>query len=159
MDHSLLPSVAKATLPVKYEAAKVALAECDRIDECKEWANTAAALASYAKQSDDMEMEHTAMRIRARALRRCGELLMDIEKNSGGRPSKTSAGTVSSFTRKDAAKKAGMYFRGDVRSYLEAMQTYDMDDIVAGCDPKDRAKLARDLNQMDKYNAQLKSKL
>ena len=30
-----------------------ALAACNRIDECHEWANKAEALASYAKMADD----------------------------------------------------------------------------------------------------------
>ena len=46
-------NVAGARLPAAYEAVKVALANCVRIDECKEWANRAEALASYAKQADD----------------------------------------------------------------------------------------------------------
>ena len=70
--------VADAPLPVKYEAAKVALAECERVDECSTWAKKAAALASYARQSNDDSLEKTAMRIRARAIRRCGELLKEI---------------------------------------------------------------------------------
>ena len=48
-----LPSIANAQLPEKYEAAKTALAECARIDECKDWADKAHAMASYAKQADD----------------------------------------------------------------------------------------------------------
>jgi len=40
-----LPSIAAAKLPASYEAAKIALAECSRIDECKNWANKAEALA------------------------------------------------------------------------------------------------------------------
>jgi hypothetical protein len=32
-------------------APSAALAECERIDECKDWANRADALASYAKQA------------------------------------------------------------------------------------------------------------
>lgn len=46
----------------------------------------AAALASYAKQADDDELEKHALRVRARAIRRCGELLQQIDKGRGGRP-------------------------------------------------------------------------
>ena len=45
--------VAAARLPVAYEQAKVALAACAKIDECRDWADRAKALASYAKQADD----------------------------------------------------------------------------------------------------------
>jgi hypothetical protein len=38
-------------------------------------ATKSATLASYAKQSGDKTLEHAAMRIRAGAVRRCGELL------------------------------------------------------------------------------------
>jgi hypothetical protein len=41
-----LPSnidIANAQLPVTYKEAKAALSECARIDECKTWANKAAA--------------------------------------------------------------------------------------------------------------------
>jgi hypothetical protein len=107
MNHALLPSKTRATLPVKYEAAKLALSECSRIDECKEWADQAMALASYAKQADDKEMEKTAMRIRARAVRRCGELLKEIEKGQGRRDGKWSTLRGTPF-RKDIARDAGM---------------------------------------------------
>jgi hypothetical protein len=105
MDHSLLPSIKSASLPAKYQAAKVALAECNRIDECKDWADKTMALASYAKQSGDKEMENTAMRIRARAIRRCGELLQEFEKGTGAH---LKSGGAPTFMRKDAAKEAGM---------------------------------------------------
>jgi hypothetical protein len=39
--------------------------ECSRIDECKDWADRAAALASYAKQADD------ETRLPARSLEGC----------------------------------------------------------------------------------------
>ena len=104
MDHSLLPNRNGATLPAKYEAAKMALAECNRIDECKDWGDKAAALASYAKQADDKEMERTAMRIRARACRRCGVLLQEFEKAKN----QHDAASRSAPTRTQAATQAGL---------------------------------------------------
>jgi len=42
--------VANARLPEVYERAKLVLTECERLDECSEWANQAEALASYARK-------------------------------------------------------------------------------------------------------------
>lgn len=107
MNHALLPKAANANLPATYEAAKYALAECNRIDECKEWSDKAQALASYARQADDKELETTAMRIRARAIRRCGELLKEVEKTSfKGNQHVVTASTGPN--RKELAKDAGM---------------------------------------------------
>jgi hypothetical protein len=89
-------AIKEAPLPVKYEAAKAALAECSSVDECSTWAKKAAALASYARQADDRSLEDMAARIRARAIRRIGELLKAIPKSSGGSPTHKS-------TRGDAA--------------------------------------------------------
>lgn len=75
---------ASARFPERYEGARRALAETARIDECKEWANKAQALASYAKQIKDEELEKLSRRIRARAMRRAGELLAEIEPAQGG---------------------------------------------------------------------------
>jgi hypothetical protein len=108
MNHSQLPSVASAQLPAKYEAAKMALTECNQIDECKDWSDKAQALASYAKQSKDDEMEKTAMRIRARAVRRCGELLKEIEKAKGGDRRDQRGGKSPLVSRKAEAEKAGL---------------------------------------------------
>ena len=111
MNHSLLPStqaVRTATLPQKYEAAKVALAECNHIDECKDWGDKMQALASYARQSEDKEMEKTAMRIRARAVRRCGVLLKEIEKAQGKRTDKPHIATGTKLSRTETAAQAGM---------------------------------------------------
>ena len=46
------------------------------------------AIASYAKQSNDDTLLNTAMRIKARALRRGAELWKQLPKESGGRPPK-----------------------------------------------------------------------
>lgn len=107
MNHALLPNTQNANLPATYEAAKMALANCNRIDECKDWSDKAQALASYARQSEDKEMETTAMRIRARAIRRCGELLKEIEKGHG-KNQNISSGIPTNVTRKEAANQAGL---------------------------------------------------
>ena len=110
INHSTLPSIKKASLPVNYEAAKTALAECTRLDECKEWADKAAALASYAKQSEDEGMFNMATRIRARAVKRCGDLLKEIEVKHGQRSDLEHrvAALPMLETRKSAAEEAGM---------------------------------------------------
>ena len=43
---AIIAGAPTAPLPKAYESAKTALAECTRIDECREWANKAQALAS-----------------------------------------------------------------------------------------------------------------
>lgn len=70
---------AHAKLPVNYEQAKTALANVEKIDECKDWADRAAALASYARQAKDDALVKMSMRIQGRAIRRCGELLKQVD--------------------------------------------------------------------------------
>ena len=96
-----------ARLPSTYQAAKAAIRQCASVDECKEWTDRAAALASYAKQAQDNQLEHLAHRIRNRATRRAGELIKQIEPSNGGRPPKTRDGAVPS-SRKAAAAEAGL---------------------------------------------------
>ena len=109
-----MPEGDDVQLPVRYEAAKAALAECNDLDECKDWADKAAALASYAKQADDDALHRFADRIRARAVRRAGELLSEFQTGSkGGRPAENGTGgdTVS---QRGAAEMAGMSKRQEV---------------------------------------------
>lgn len=95
-----------ARLPSTYSAAKRAISQCASIDECKDWSDKAAALASYAKQAQDDQLEKMAARIRARATRRAGELLKQIEPAGGVRTDlEPSAGA---HTRSVAARDAGM---------------------------------------------------
>lgn len=97
-----------AKLPASYSAAKAALMECSRIDECKEWADRASALASYAKQAQDSQLEDMAKRIKNRALRRAGELLDQIEPGQGARDGKRREGAHPPLTRRQAACEAGL---------------------------------------------------
>lgn len=99
------PSIAAARLPAVYEAAKTALAECSRLDECQDWADKAEAMASYAKQASDNSLRKMADRIQARAIRRCGELLRQIRPATGAHLKKAGDCPLS---RKEAAQEAGL---------------------------------------------------
>jgi len=99
-----LPSIANAKLPGAYTVAKRALAECEKIDECKDWADKAAALGSYARQAKDESLFKLATRIQARAIRRCGELLKEFEPAKNQHDASTGGGT----SRKQAAEEAGL---------------------------------------------------
>lgn len=76
-------NVKGAKLPDTYENARNALVTCERLDECKDWSDKAAALASYARMADDDELHKMAVRIKSRAIRRAGELLKQIEPATG----------------------------------------------------------------------------
>jgi hypothetical protein len=78
-----ITSIRNAPLPQTYVNAKTALESCQAVDECKDWADKAAALASYARQADDVELEKMAVRIRSRALRRAGELAKQMMQPHG----------------------------------------------------------------------------
>lgn len=110
-----LPAIATAKLPGAYERAKASLENCAHVDECADWANKAEAIASYARQSRDESLLQTATRIKARATRRCGELLSQIKPAhgaGGGRPSKDpklrGGRPPDVITRAAAAKQAGL---------------------------------------------------
>ena len=75
-----------------------------RIDECKDWADKALALKSYAKQAHDQEMFNTAQRIQDRALRQAGKLLASIQKANVRR----NRGKPISSSRSKAARDAGL---------------------------------------------------
>ena len=101
-------NVAQAPLPARYESAKVALAECHRHDECKDWADKAEAMASYARQAGDDKLLKMAVRIKSRAMRRCGELLKEYQTGAkGGRPSENGGGAPT-VSQRQAAEQAGM---------------------------------------------------
>lgn len=74
----------KDGVPVLYEAAVNALAICMRIDECRGWKAKAAALEEYAREAHDESLFNAASKIKARAIRRQGELLEAEEAKAGG---------------------------------------------------------------------------
>lgn len=103
-----IPGADAARLPAVYENAKLALAECDEIDECKDWADKAQALASYARQAGDSSLHRFAERIQARAIRRCGELLKQVPQGHGARDGKRQDGAAPPLTRTQVAEDAGL---------------------------------------------------
>ncbi|MGH3429173.1 MAG: hypothetical protein ACRDQZ_16665 [Mycobacteriales bacterium] len=99
--------IAQAKLPARYEAARTAIAECDRIDELKDLADKQAALASYARLSKDTSLHQLALRIQSRAIRRAGELLKQIPR--GDEATRYGQdGAVPPVTRTQAADDAGL---------------------------------------------------
>jgi hypothetical protein len=122
----------RVTLPASYLAARIALAKCDRIDECQEWASKAAAIASYAHQSKDDTLLATAERIRARAVRRLGELLGKV-------PVYPASGT----SRREAADDAGLTRLDRLQaSAVAAIPAAKFDEIVERKNPPKLYKLA-----------------
>jgi hypothetical protein len=105
---SALPGISTAQLPVAYSRAREELAKCWRVDECKSWADKAQALASYAKQADDKGLYEVALRIQARAIRRCGELLKEVDSATGANLPNVERKGGRPFGRTQAATNAGL---------------------------------------------------
>lgn len=111
-----IPVTADAKLPATYEAARTAIAECERIDECKTWADKAAAMKAYAIMRDDRTLHNLALRIQLRAERRCGELLQQIPPGDkatrfgqvGDHPPVTRAKTATAAGLSDHQRKTAL---------------------------------------------------
>lgn len=75
----------------RYEAAERAIAAAEAVDEVLEIRSQATAWAAYAKQAKNRELEIKAARIRFRAEKRLGEMLIAAKESGqirGGRPDK-----------------------------------------------------------------------
>jgi hypothetical protein len=137
-----LPSArSEAPLPVTYTDAKAALERCERVDECAEWADRAGALASYARQARDTELEAMAKRMRARAVRRAGELLQEIPTCRGRRrdlfPDRPAG------ARTEQARRAGMSASQQKTAIrLAKIPTQDFEAAVEAADPPGTMRLA-----------------
>lgn len=139
MNMQLTPS--SAALPRAYEAAKSALAQCQALDECKDWSDKAAALASYAKQAEDDALLKMATRIKARAVRRAGELLRQIEPASGARTDLQPS--MGDRTRSETAQDAGMSKHQQMQATrIAAISEADFNAQVEGQSPPTLTQLA-----------------
>lgn len=101
-----------AKLAPNYEAMRNAIAVCERVDEIANLANQAVAAQAYFSQSQDIENEMHASRIRVRAERKLGELLRKMaetgqrEKRGGDRAKSRGATLVELGIPKDRASRA-----------------------------------------------------
>jgi hypothetical protein len=72
---------------IRYDTMCQAIAEAYEVDEVKEIRDRAAALEHYSRQAHNVEAERQCCEIRLRAERKAGELLRQMDKAKGGRPS------------------------------------------------------------------------
>lgn len=74
-------------IPVEYETAVKALAECITLDEAKYWDNKADALAAWAKIYHSSEAERKAKQLKLHAYRRMGQIAGELRpQKKGTRP-------------------------------------------------------------------------
>ena len=91
---------------VRYEAARQALQEAVRIDEAKDIRDKAVALAEYARQREDADLESAMSRLRIRADIRIGELSRDLVKAKQG--GKGGGSDIRNGAKVEALEKAGI---------------------------------------------------
>jgi hypothetical protein len=81
---------------MRYDQMGRAIRACTDVDEVKKIRSKALAVQIYAAQAKNLELEEQAKRVRLRAEKRCGELLVEMaekeerqtQKSGGGRPAK-----------------------------------------------------------------------
>ena len=78
------------TALTKYDAACRAIAEAATVDEVKFIHDEAAAMAAYARQAKNRDLEAQCVEMRMRATRRIGEMMREQKRtiglSEGGRP-------------------------------------------------------------------------
>jgi hypothetical protein len=97
-----------AAFPENYERARAAIIECSRIDQVADWANKAAAMATYARQIQDTAMRDAANRIQCRAIEKLGELLKELRTSRTEQIGKMAAASGISSTRIYQAKRISL---------------------------------------------------
>ena len=114
-----------------------------QIDECQEWADRAKALASYAKQAHDDDLHKMAVRIKVRAIDRCGELLKQCEAAKNQYDARARAG-AGARTRTQEAQNAGLSKRQQVTAVrVHNVPRHEFESLVESDKPPPITRLAR----------------
>lgn len=119
---------------IKYEAARLALAECKTFDEAKSWVDKAEAMRAYGRIAKDKTMEVDAAEIRLRAERRLGEMLIEQKETIGLNTGAKGIGksVVPSQNRTPTLDEAGIDKKLSMRSQQYAsVPSEEFDAIVA----------------------------
>ena len=134
---------------VKYDAAKAAIAECERVDEAKDWVDKMAACEAYYRQAGDRDLMRKAFRIRMRAKRRFGELSKAMPKAAPGPKPEISSDSEPISAPKPKGEALAEMGAGKTFVYeaerLAALAEKDFDLAVNGYEPpSENALLALD---------------
>ena len=114
---------------VRYEAARQALQEAVRIDEAKDIRDKAVALAEYARQREDAELESAMSRLKIRADIRIGELSKLILEDGRGRPKNGTNGEPV-LSKRSVLSDAGISHTAGVRCELLATIYAEQTELV-----------------------------
>lgn len=140
---AVMRELPRARLPAIYESAKVALANCARIDECKTWADKMQALASYALQAADEELLNYAKRVKARAIEREADLLNEIAAATNQHDA-ISGGMGTHTGRMQAARDAGLSKSQTITALrVGKIPKDELDEAIESDDPPTITELAR----------------
>jgi hypothetical protein len=137
-----IETIENARLPGSYQKAVTALNRCLRVDEAKDWSDKAEAIAAYARMSRDENLMKIALRIKSRAIRRCGELLKQFSA-PGSRTDKPSGDAPTRLTQREAAERARLSKDQEVTAVRVASvpgETFEK--LVDSDDPPTVTKLA-----------------
>jgi len=92
------------------------------------------ALRSYAKQAHDEDLEKLARKLRAQAMKRCGELIRELDGQGKRTDLQLTDATDGKLTQKEAAQQAGMSERQQITAVRIANVPNDLFDTLVESD-------------------------
>ncbi len=121
---------------VHYEEMRVAVQTCARIDEAADMLDKAAALAAYARQQKDTELDVWMTEIRRRAEIRIGELSRELDRSSGG------ANPLSTLPTSGKSKADALFDAG-----ISTSTAHRYEELTGGADARGEAAAKRAIEE------------